>query len=957
MAYRPLEDVLDVETGGVARSVSEQDFQSIPLAAFPNSRENSERELGVESTAFGGTSSHASSQNFMPETGSWVIDDGAISLAPVQVDDHLAEHQRSVLQTLASLRVPSVQSFKDLLPILTWLPHYNFRTHALADLIGGATIGIMMVPQSMAYALLANLPPVYGLYTSFVPLILYTAVGQSPHVSMGTFALTSLLLASAVKAIVGSNTTLDPIDVAMSLSMLVGIVQILMALCRLGFLTSYLSPPLTSGYTTASSFFIATSQVPALLGFKISSSQGFLAFFDSWHQIFRGLSGANGAAVLFSFFGIAFLYIVRFFNGGGKVVRTRESKLGLSLVWPSPTSTKLRLPIPGELLLVIFSTLISAQGNMAERYSLSIAGHVPSGLPPVQLPGSLWTVLSEDVKAVFILAIVSYAISISVGKTFAIKFGYVLFANQELFAIGAVNALSAVFSGYVSASSLSRSVLLASSGVASQLHGVVSALLVLVTMLLLAPLFESLPKASLAAIIIIALMGLFLQVRDAVVYWNTKTKDFVIWIGAFLATIIFDVALGLAVAVLLSVVVLLHDSARPYFTTLVPIPNSDLFRDVKRVVRPSPIPHVAIFRFYGSLNFANTTYFQDALYASTILDKSESAAAHPLHSIVLDASSINDLDSSAVNLLVVVFNELRIKHNCRLLLANARGPVRDVLSRSHFYAKVNKKCLFASIHDAVLFALHSSRSPDYLAIESEPGHEKDMIVRVYSGQSVPAGLQDLEVLQRDLERTKEVGDTADLLRCQLRLAQALYLSGSKAESKPLLAQSLEAATGINNVQAMGFAHFLLGRVALSSQQPQLALGHFQKYLQLSSSLDASHKDVALANLYSGNVMMLLGDAGAAVAHYKAAVDESRACKDTLTELHTSIELSRAYTVLGQAENAAYFHSRGQELWEELPRHHFEDTFGPTAPRLHSQLFDHSTRRAKRTITSSSDDEA
>eukprot|EP00052_Salpingoeca_macrocollata_P014789 m.116769 g.116769 ORF g.116769 m.116769 type:complete len:833 (-) comp19444_c0_seq1:36-2534(-) len=611
--------------------------------------------------------------------------------------------------------LPNANTFWGRLPIIKWLPHYR-KAYLTGDLVAGFTIGIMLIPQGLAYAILSEIPPIAGLYSSLLVPVMYMIFGTCPHLSLGTFALTSLLSGKVVQSLVEDhlvNTDLA-IKVASSVALLVGVFQLILFVAKLGFLSVYLSPPFVSGFTTASAFAIASSQMKSFFGISVprypEEQAGVL---QTYGYIIAHLNETNAATFIIGFIGCVLLYVIRIFNEGGRFHPMRNAN-GKFFTWPSPTTKKLRIPIPGELVVVVLGTVVSYAGNLEEKYGVKVVSSIPSGLPPFQVPTEVGTVLSGAIGDVITIAIVSFAISASISKTFASRHQYSVDQNQELFAIGLSNTFASFFSTFVSAGSLSRSVLLSALGARTQLHAVVTFLVMLLVLLVLAPLFEPLPNAILAAVIIMALRGLFRQLWHIRDYWRWNKKDLAIWVVTFIATLVFGITLGLAIGVGFSVLMVLYATARPYFAIVGHIAGTELYRDKSRVKDAVDVKGIKIFRFHARLYFANIDYFKSMLYASTVnpMVKDERQDDDPVHTVILDCSPINDVDTAAINTLVKISEEYSAR-NIRFLLAYVRGPLRDLFTRAKFADRVQRQNIFVSVHDAVLFALRHHATEDY----------------------------------------------------------------------------------------------------------------------------------------------------------------------------------------------------------------------------------------------------
>jgi high affinity sulfate transporter 1 len=481
---------------------------------------------------------------------------------------------------------------------------YDLKTDLPSDLISGTMVGIMNIPQGMAYALLAGVAPVYGLYVSFFPVLLYFFFGTSRHIALGTFAVMSLMVAKVVDSVDCTHpdfrhidTTVSPdimgfslihtdgynstglsdstteaqvneaknigqfwkeyeenckIGVAAGLTLMAGAIQLGLGILQLGFVSIYLSEPLTRAFTTGAAVHVFTSQVGTVLGLKLQrfSGPGKLVF--TYIEIFRNIASTNLTSFLMTVICIVIIFIVKEFIN-------------------PKVKAKIRIPIPIELFVVIISTVIAYYGKFHEKFQLTVVGHIPTGLRPPSVPPVEH--MSNMAGDAFAVAIVGFAISVAQAKLFAKKYDYMIIDNQELLALGIVNLVSSFFNCFTSAASLSRSLVQEDSGGKTQVAGLVSCLLVLIAILLLGPLFKTLPSCTLAAIIIVALKGMFLQLADLRKLWFISKIDWAVWVVTFLATVLLDVALGLLVGVSFSLLTVIARTQRSVL-----VPNSVSYR-------------------------------------------------------------------------------------------------------------------------------------------------------------------------------------------------------------------------------------------------------------------------------------------------------------------------------------------------------------------------------------------
>ncbi|ELU06319.1 hypothetical protein CAPTEDRAFT_122476 [Capitella teleta] len=491
------------------------------------------------------------------------------------------------------------------LPFIEIMKKYNIKRDVLPDVVAGLTVGIMQIPQGMAYAVLASMDAVYGLYMSFFPIIVYFFFGTSRHLSFGTFAVISLMVGSAVDRVCGSEsetywlktengTSSDcAIEVASALTFTGGLMQIGMSFLHLGFVVIYLSEPMTRGFTTGCSIHVFSSQLKGIFGVSIPRHSGALKLIYTYRDLILALPQTNPAAVIASVISAVLLWVTKEYLN-------------------PPVKKRLKAPIPIDLVVVVLGTAISYYANFEEKYGLEVIGEVPTGLPAPTMPPVKY--FSETAMDGFVIAIVAYAISISMAQNFAEKNGYSVDANQELLAHGITNFVCSNFKCYMMSVSLSRSLVQETLGGVTQIAGLVAALLMLIVLVALAGLFEALPSCVLAAIIVVALKGMFLQMKDIPKLWGISKTDLSVWMVTFLAVVILDIDLGLLVGVFWSFLTVIGRTQRPYVCDMGRIGETDMYGDKRTFETASDVPGVKIVRFESSVYFANRDYFIDRVF-------------------------------------------------------------------------------------------------------------------------------------------------------------------------------------------------------------------------------------------------------------------------------------------------------------------------------------------------------
>ncbi|PQJ21199.1 SulP family inorganic anion transporter [Tenacibaculum sp. SG-28] len=551
---------------------------------------------------------------------------------------------------------------KKLIPILDWLPNYN-ASYLSRDCIAGITVAIVLIPQGIAYALIAGLPPIYGLYAALVPQLMYAIFGSSRQVAIGPVAMDSLIVATGVStlALTGSESY---IAIAILLAFIVGIIQFLMGIFRLGFVVNFLSRPVITGFTSAVALTIGLNQFKNLLGVDFLQS-------DQIHLLVQDILAKLGS------------------------LHTKTTIIGLFACFVILVIRKLNKKIPSALIVVILG-VISIKYFGVYFPDVSIVEDVPSGLPSFEIPELDIVLIRELLPIAFTLVLVGYLETISIGKTLEAKQDeYRIRPNQELVALGISNMVGSLFKAYPSASSFSRSAINAESGGKTGVSAIVSALLVIVTLLFLTPLFYHLPKAVLAAIIIVAVFNL-VNIREARRLWTANNLDFWLLVATFLSTLIFGIEYGIFMGVGLSLIVLIFRTSRPYITELGKVPNSDFYRNKHRFNDVVIDPEILVFRFDAQLFYANSSYFRDKL-EDMVAEKGA-----PLKLIVLDAESINRIDSTGVEMLKERIRFYK-KQGITFYFAGVKGPVRDSLFRGGLLEEISLNEFFMRVNGAVHF--------------------------------------------------------------------------------------------------------------------------------------------------------------------------------------------------------------------------------------------------------------
>lgn len=554
------------------------------------------------------------------------------------------------------------------IPILNTIQNYD-KGALKGDLTAGVTVAIMLVPQGMAYAVLAGMPPVYGLYASIVPLFLYAMFGTSRQLAVGPVAMVSLLVVAGVGEIaeIGSDRF---IRLAIMTALGVGLFQFLMGVFRMGFLVNFLSHPVLSGFTSAAAIIIGASQLSNLLGLDLARSK-------QVHEILIGaIQNAGSIDAATACIGIGSVLMILFLKRWNRA-------------------------IPSALIVVVAGTAVTALFGL-NGSGVSIVGDVPQGLPAFQLPGLEWADFRTLFPIILVISLVSYMESIAVAKAIANKRGYKVDANQELIALGGANIGGAFFQSFPTTGGFSRTAVNNQSGANTTIASVITALLIGATVLFLTPLFYYLPNAVLAAIIMVAVAGLF-DANEMVHLWNTDRKDLAMLAVTFFATLLLGIEEGIATGVLLSLGMVIYSSTRPHNAELGQLGDTGNYRNISRYREARTDPEVLIFRFDSSLYFANVEHFRESL------DEKIANRGDSLKLVILDASAIHQVDSTGIHAVKELLKSLRTK-NVDLYIAGAIGPVRDRLKTSGIQEALGTGNFFFDVEDAVAYYADSGKS-------------------------------------------------------------------------------------------------------------------------------------------------------------------------------------------------------------------------------------------------------
>ncbi len=572
-----------------------------------------------------------------------------------------------------------------LLPALRWATRYD-RRDLRSDLTAGLTIGAMLVPQGMAYALLAGLPPEVGLYASTLPVLAYALFGTSRQLAVGPVAIVSLLTASALEPLFEQGTA-GYVSAAALLALMVGLVHLVLGLGRLGFVVNFLSHSVLVGFTAAAAIIIGLSQLKHLLGVQMPNTE---TLYETIREALEVVGDTNGTTFAIGAGTIATLLLIK----------------------------KYAKKVPGALVVVVASILAVELFDLTDR-GVKTVGTIPDSLPAFGLPELSGDLIGSLFTTALLITIIGFMESIAVAKVYARRHRYEVDANQELVGLGVANVASGLFGGYPVTGGFSRTAVNDSAGARTPLASVVTAVIVIVTIAFFTPLFESLPQAALAGIIMVAVINL-VDIKEMRHIAKVKRSDLVGLGIAFVATLALGIELGIAIAVIGSMLVVFARMSTPHTAVLGRIPDSTSYRNVARFPEVEIAPGVRAVRIDAALSFVNANQIKKLVqrHAAEIGD----APAGP-RALVIDCSGINDLDATGSETLHELVEELD-RGPVTLYLSDVKGPVRDVLRRAGIWDELDGR-IFATTHDAVEVAL--GKPPVHASLRMAGIDERDAL--------------------------------------------------------------------------------------------------------------------------------------------------------------------------------------------------------------------------------------
>ena len=549
---------------------------------------------------------------------------------------------------------------KTFIPILNWLPDYKFE-YLKDDFIAGVTVAVLLIPQGMAYALIAGLPPIYGLYAALTPQIIYAFLGTSRQLAVGPVAMDSFLVAGGLGAlsIINSN---QYIQMAILLALTIGAIQFLLGLLKMGFIVNFLSKPVISGFTSAAAIIICLNQLRHILGISISQSNKIHVFTSA---LMQSETPINLHSLIIGIVSVILLILIK--------------------GWSSK--------IPSALVIVVIGICWVTFTHQIQP-SVAIVGNIPDGLPNFSFPPLKWEIIKELIPISLTIALVAFMEAISIAKSIQEKHKtYEINPNQELLALGASNMIGSFFQSYPTTGGFSRTAVNNEAGAKTGVAALISALIVAIILTFFTDWFYYLPKSVLGAIIIVAVIKL-INYKYAIRLYKIQKDEFLVLLFTFIATLFIGITEGILFGIIFSILLLVYRTSKPHYAFLGRIGSTNYFKNIKRfpdevVLRDDLI----ILRFDAQLFFGNIHFFKKLVFDS--LNKNPKK----VKGFIINARSMNYIDSTAIEQLIDIIEKIQEK-GIRVMLVGATGPTRDSVIKSKLINVVKKGNLFITSGDA-----------------------------------------------------------------------------------------------------------------------------------------------------------------------------------------------------------------------------------------------------------------
>ena len=549
---------------------------------------------------------------------------------------------------------------KTFIPILNWLPDYKSE-YLKDDFIAGVTVAVLLIPQGMAYALIAGLPPIYGLYAALTPQIIYAFLGTSRQLAVGPVAMDSLLVAAGLGAlsIVDSN---QYIQMAILLALTIGAIQFLLGLLKMGFIVNFLSKPVISGFTSAAAIIICINQLKHILGISISQSNKIHIFTSA---LMQSETPINLHSLIIGIVSIILLILIK--------------------GWSSK--------IPSALVVVVIGICWVTFTHQIQP-SVAIVGNIPDGLPNFSFPPLKWEIIKELIPISLTIALVAFMEAISISKSIQEKHKtYEINPNQELLALGASNMIGSFFQSYPTTGGFSRTAVNNEAGAKTGVAALISALIVAIILTFFTDWFYYLPKSVLGAIIIVAVIKL-INYKYAIRLFKIRKDEFLVLLFTFIATLFIGITEGILFGIIFSFLLLIYRTSKPHYAFLGRIGSTNYFKNIKRFPEEVVLrDDLIILRFDAQLFFGNIHFFKKLVFDS--LNKNPKK----VKGFIINARSMNYIDSTAIEQLIDIIEKIQEK-GIRVMLVGATGPTRDSVIKSKLINVVKKGNLFITSGDA-----------------------------------------------------------------------------------------------------------------------------------------------------------------------------------------------------------------------------------------------------------------
>ena len=528
-------------------------------------------------------------------------------------------------------------------------------------MLAGITVAVLLIPQGMAYALIAGLPPIYGLYAALTPQIVYAFLGTSRQLAVGPVAMDSLLVAAGL----GALSLVSPseyIQLAIVLALIMGGIQFLLGVLRMGFIVSFLSKPVISGFTSAAAIIIGLSQLKHLLGVPLAQS-------NKIHVFIRSIIESDTP------------------------IHLPTLLIGMVSILLIATIKRLNSKIPSALIAVIIGIAWVYFGQQ-DKAGVAVVGTIPSGMPSFTLPNLDWETVQTLFPIALTIALVAYMEAISVAKAIQEKHkNYEVNPNQELIALGASNVIGALFQSYPTTGGFSRTAVNDQAGAKTGVAALTSALIVAVILTFFTHWFYFLPKAVLGAIIIVAVVNL-MDFKYAARLYKSRKDEFLVLLLTFLLTLFVGITQGILIGIVFSLLLLVYRTSKPHHAFLGRIGTTNYFKNIERfpdevVIREDLI----ILRFDAQLFFGNIQYFKKLVFDAVEKNKGK------VKGFVINARAINYIDSTAIEQLIAIIKKLQ-QNQIRVMMVGAIGPARDLIIKSKLIKVLKKENLFITSGDA-----------------------------------------------------------------------------------------------------------------------------------------------------------------------------------------------------------------------------------------------------------------